>query len=311
MKLSLSTCSLNEYLKEGYSEFDTLAAIKEAGFTCVDYDIHASLYCEPEKNGRYAKENLEKLGMTVPQAHAPGINPVDPANRERLSEIRDAIRFCGFAGIPAIVVHPGGMDGFTEEEFFEKNVAFYQSLIPVCEETEVKLLVENIGNYADPYWLWDGKDLRNMVEAIGSELAFACWDVGHANHFYRKDVDPYQSILDVGDKLYATHVHDNCGYFTDPIEHHRIDMHTMPYGSVWCNVNFDAVVKGLVDADYKGTFNLESMVCNPRIVPQPLTVNGETFHRLRILPMKAWIACNRGLYEVGKAMLEAYDAFEE
>ncbi len=311
MKLSLSSCSLNEYLKEGLSEYESLAAIKEAGFNCTDYDIHQSLYCDPEKFGKEAKENLEKLGMTAPQAHAPGINPMDPASKERLGEIRDAIRFCGYAGIPGIVVHPGAMDGFTAEEFFDKNVAFYKSLIPTCEEANVKLLIENIGNYADPYYLWDGKALRNMVEAVESELALACWDVGHSNHFYRKDCDPYQSILDVGDKLYATHVHDNCGYFTDPIEHHRIDMHAMPYASVWCNVNFDAVVKGLVDANYKGTFNLESIVCAPRIVNQSVTVNGEVFNRLRILPLRAWIACNRGLYEVGKAMLEAYDAFEE
>ena len=310
MKLSLSNCTLNYFIDKNFPWDCAMKVFRESGFAVTDFDISAEAVAEWEKNARAAKHYLSEAGVTAAQAHAPGFNPMMLKSEKERRALENSFRFCKDAGIPALVVHPGANDGNTEEEFLEHNAAFYRSLIPVIEETGVKLLIENIGNYADPYYLQNGMKLRRLVDMVGHPLAYACWDVGHANHFWTEDCDQYESILALGDKLGALHVHDNCGYFGDRVKHHRIDMHTMPYASLYVSVNYDKVLKALVDIGYKGTFNFESIVGNPSINYEPFVLNGATYDKLHKPSIEVWKAYNRALYEAGKFMLNAYSVFE-
>lgn len=310
MKLSLSSCTLNRFLSEDFSRRDAIYTFPESGFRYTDFDVGDALLTDWEENAALTKKWLAEAGVTAPQAHAPCYNPMEMQPEER-KKLENSIRFCKKAGIPAIVVHPGAVNGNTEEEFFERNAAFYRTLLPVFEECGVKLLVENIGNYADPYFLKNGQALRKLVDMLDHPLAFACWDVGHANHFYPEDCDQYESILALGDKLAAVHVHDNCGYFDDCPMHIRIDMHTMPYASIFSGVNFDKVLKGLQDIGYEGTFNFEATVGNQSVLVQPFVLNGVTYDRVRKPSIRVWKAYNRALYEAGCFMLSQYGMLEE
>lgn len=311
MKLSLSTDAFLAYLKRGESLVNVLKTISDSGFHCIDYDMTDKDNAEPAVRGRELKEILARLGMTAPQAHSSTANPLLPENRQEWVKAQDAVRFCKAAGIPAIVVHPGALEGNSREQFFEKNAEFYRSLIPVCEETGVGVLLENIGNYADPYYLWTGKDLRELVELVNHPLFTACWDTGHANHFWPEDCKQYESILALKGKLTALHVQDNAGYFSDTRRHSRIDMHMPPYFT-WCgNVNFDAVLKGLADIGYKGTFNFELSCCQIRRNVDPFMLDGETINRLELPPLRIAGEIYHAVYEVGKYMLETYQAFDE
>ena len=309
MKLSLSNCSSNQYLKYGFSLFETLKALRDCGFSCVDLDIQKEYLTDLSARAAEMRTMLTSLNLTATTSHAPTTSLLKrPA--EAFEILTATLRFCREVGIPCTVVHPGTLPGITREEFFERNVAFYRSLIPLAEETGVSVLVENIGNYADEYFLYNGKDLREMVDRIGHPLFAACWDVGHANHFFEKDCDQYTSILALGDKLAAIHAHDNCGYISDTYKHSRLDAHTFPYYSHAASVNWDAVLQGLVDVGYRGTFNFE--INAPATQDRsPFFYRGEEVKKLEIPPIEVWVAFNTALYQMGAAMLKAYDVYEK
>ena len=250
MKLSLSTSALDAFIAQGMTDRTVIETIRRCGFTEVDYDMTAENFAEPVRTGRELRAALEANGVRAGQAHAVGFNYADPAGRGKVSSMRSCFIFCREAGIPAIVVHPCAREGNTREEFFANNLAFFRALLPYVEETGVGLLLENIGNPADPYFLLDGRDLREMVDGVGHPLCTACWDIGHANHFRADSHPQYDSILALGDKLTAIHFHDNVGNFEDPYQHIRVGMHTLPYISWVGTVNYDAVLQGLLDIGY-------------------------------------------------------------
>ena len=311
MKLSMATSTLSPYLEAGIDRKTTLKALRDCGFTCVDFEITDDLLDENlAAHACDIKDMLQSLGLTAPQGHAPMYNPLNPPAHIDCIELQTrTLRFCKLAGIPHVVIHPGAVSGNTREEFFEKNIAFYQALIPAVEETGVGILIENIGNYADPYYLWTGADLREMIDRVNHPLYSACWDVGHANHFWPEDGKQYDSILALGDKLTALHVHENCGYFTEPRAHYRIDMHTAPFFSVHSTLSFDEILQALKDINYKGTFNYETdFPAKKRNAP--FTYQGVNVTKLQMLPLSLWRKFNTVLFDTGKYMLETYEMYE-
>lgn len=312
MKLSIQTCALNEYRKAGLSRGEMLQAIRDCGFSCVDYDLpEAQVGDDYERQAEETRRLLKETGLTATMAHAPIINPLEPGEKDPVALYTRSLRFCQIAGIPRMVVHPGAVAGNSREAFFSANAAFYRSLIPAMEETGVQVMTENIGNYADPYYLWNGAAVRELVEKVDHPLMKVCWDVGHANHFSPEDCDQYDSIVALGDCLAGLHVHENLGYFSDTTQHHRIDMHTMPYASVWSCLNYDAVLQGLKDVNYSGTFNFEVIMPTRAWLRRPFVYKGEMVERLALPPLKVWVAFNKALYEMGRFMLEEYGLYEE
>lgn len=310
MKLSLSNCGANEYLAFGETKRSTLAALRACGFTHVDVEILAEDVAErAEEHAMELRALLAELELTASTAHAPCINPVKHPE-QALFHMIHALRFCKTAGIPVVVMHPGAVKGNTREEFFESNAAFFRLLIPHVEETGVTVAIENIGNYDDPYFLWNGFDLRDLIDRVDHPLIAACWDIGHANHFFQKDCEQYRSIVALGEKLVAIHAHDNCGYIADSYKHARMDLHTMPYFAHPASVNWDAVLQGLKDVGYRGTFNFEvnagvSSEC------EDFVHNGKLLNTLKRPSLKTWQAVNTALYAIGCEMLQAYGMLEE
>ena len=309
MKLSLSSDATSKYSECGLSCFDSLKAIRDCGFSCTDLNIPAQyVLTDPLGEGERMRAMLDEIELLPTTSHANPPNPLKhPKEAKEIAE--STLLFCQGASIPMTVVHPGAIRGNTREEFFERNVAFYRSLIPMAEQTGVTVLVENIGNYADPYFLRNGKELSEMLDRIDHPLFGACWDIGHANHFYPKDGNQYDSILALGKRLQAIHAHDNVGCLTDTYRHIRLDMHTFPAFSGAASVNWDAVMQGLKDVGYTGTFNFE-VNAPSRSECEPFLHNGEVLRRLELMPLHVWKAFNKALFEMGKAMLEAYDLCE-
>ncbi len=309
MKLSLSPISLHHYFDTDKEQRTILELIKESGFLCVDYDVKKDyLDGDYTDHAERLRKNLEELGMSAPQAHAPILDPFNPESNH-LEYFKKSFDFCKIVGIPHIVIHAGAIEGNTREEYFERNTAFYRSLIPYVEETGVGVLIENIGHYENPHFLWNGKDLRELIDRVDHPLFNACWDVGHANLFWKKDCDQYSSMIALGDKLKALHVHDNCGYFEKTYRHHRIDMHAMPFSSFYASVNYDALIQGLIDIDYQGTFNFETNVPVKPVRPS-FEYEGEIVRKLEKLPLPLWKQTTALLYEIGKFMMESYGIFE-
>lgn len=307
MKLSFANFPI-EYTDElGNDELGGLKVIRECGFTCTDFNItQAHIGEDLVARAELLKAELLECGMTAPQAHAPIINPFDPEKTDAIPSYERSLRFCQIVGIPTCVVHAGSIKGNTREEYYENNVAFYRSLIPVAEETGVMILVENIGHAGDDNFLRTGADVREMIDRIDHPLFGACWDTGHGN---LNKQNLYETIITLGDKLMALHVHDNCAYFEPSYRHHRIDMHTTPFATQYASVNYDALLQGLVDIGYKGTFNFEVLTMTRSIRPA-FTYNGEVVRTLEKPPIFLWKQAQTLLYNTGKYMLECYGLFE-
>jgi sugar phosphate isomerase/epimerase len=177
----------------------------------------------------------------------------------------------------------------------------------LAEETGVKILVENIGHPADDNFLLTGKDLCEMLDRVAHPLFAACWDTGHGN---LNANNLYETVVLLGKRLAALHVHDNCGYFEPSYRHHRIDMHAPPFATQYASVNYDALLQGLADIGYTGTFNFEVLTMTRAIRPA-FSYGGETVRKLELMPLSLWVKANTLLYETGKYMLESYGLFEE
>ncbi|MBP3300834.1 MAG: sugar phosphate isomerase/epimerase [Clostridia bacterium] len=316
MKLCLTSSVVAPYLRDGEDPRAVFRAFRETGFRCVDFEIRSGYLGEDlEEQAAFWKDLMQELDLTVTQSHAPMPNPLQDAGalEPALDCMRKSIRFCALAGFPNLVIHPGARNGNTRDEFFERNVAFYQALIPTAEEYGVTVLIENIGQYMDPYFLWSGKDLLEMVERVGHPLFRACWDIGHANHFEYLHVGgtPYENITALGDKLVAIHAHENVGFFPDPNPTKRMDMHMMPYSSYYSSVNWDAVLQGLKDVGYTGTFNFESTTPSPQTGRPEFRYGGQVVRTLEKVPLQVWKSVTASLYEIGRFMLESYGLYEE
>jgi sugar phosphate isomerase/epimerase len=316
MKLSIASESIAPYIKSTADHRMAYTAIRECGFTCVDFGVGTGkLEGDVDAVATYWRQLFEDCGIAFTQAHGPGLNPLKPTATgvSPAEYMHRALRFCQVAGCPRMVIHPGAIEKNTRAEFFEKNIAFFQSLLPYAEETGVEIMIENIGHYMDPYFLWSGADLREMIDAVDHPLVTACWDIGHANHFEYMHAggSPYDSIVALGDKLKAIHAHDNIGFFPDPNKSKRLDMHTVPYASLRTSVNWDAVMQGLKDVNYQGTFNFETITPAPATRRPEFVYNGEVVRTLECAPIGVWKAMNKALYEIGRFMLESYGMYEE
>ena len=135
----MATSSLSYYVESGADERTTLQAMRDSGFACIDYEItDRILEGDYKKRAEETAKMLSELGLSATQGHAPMYNPLNPPEHiDCLDIYTRTLRFCQIAGIPQVVIHPGAVKGDTREEFFEKNVAFYKSLIPAAEETGV------------------------------------------------------------------------------------------------------------------------------------------------------------------------------
>lgn len=316
MKLSLTSSTVAPYLKQGQDPKEVFRTFRETGFRCVDFEI-LSRYCseDPEGQGAGWRSLLDACDLTVTQTHAPMPNPFRTPESflPAVQSAEAALRFCKGAGFAHTVVHPGAREGNTRKEFFESNLKFYRALIPVMEETGVGVLIENIGQYMDPYFFWSASDLMEIIDALDHPLFGVCWDIGHANHFeyLHAGGSPYDAIMTLGDKLTAIHAHENVGFFPDPNPRKRMDMHMMPYSSYYSTVNWDAVLQGLKDSGYRGTFNFESMTPSPQTGRPEFRYNGETVRTLEMVPLSVWKSVTASLYEIGRFMLETYGLYEE
>ena len=112
--------------------------------------------------------------------------------------------------------------------------------------------------------------------------------------------DQYHDLLELGSHLRALHIQDNWG---------TSDAHVMPMVGI---VNFDQIIKALIEIGYKGFFSFEA--------PDTLRVGGDSHHRRRdLLPddklANPTIFLQQKMttvkYEIGKWMLETYGIFEE
>ena len=79
--------------------------------------------------------------------------------------------------------------------------------------------------------------------------------------------------------------------------------------SLYDSVNYDALIQGLIDIGYQGTFNFEVNV-PVKTVRYSFEYQGEIVRKLEKLPLDLMKQYTSLLYNIGKFMLETYGIFE-
>ena len=302
MKLSITTSS---YLKRLDGSQVTVPQcidlIEEAGFKSIDLFFGDAPSGKVElcrddwmEWAKALREDLNRRGLTVDQAHAPFYNTLSPdiKDREYKEEmIRRSIIAADILGVKWIVIHPGTnyIDNYLDVNIKE-NVEFYSRFLEVAAKQPggIGIAIENL---FDTHHVANGvtgsteKSDRRINDYIVTQRRFgtsvvelqmllgelkqdfsnvgACWDFGHGND---ASANVVACLKRLGKDLKALHVNDNLGVYDD---------HLLPFlGTVpW----FD-VMPVLKEIGYEGVFAFETHLVTKRM-PEELVKETLKFTR--------------------------------
>lgn len=244
---------------ERFGDVKNIRMICEAGFDAIDY----SMFCLRDDDTvlntpdyrRYVlelKKIAEGYGKFFNQAHAPFPSyrvGDDTYNKVILERIKRSIEIAGILGVKNIVVHPTYFVNDSQRNL-ELNAEFYNALIPLCKEYNIKVACENMfgwdsrRNYIVPNICSLGDEFRKMMEMLDPEYFTACVDIGHAG-LVGTTASELLRVLG-HDYVGCLHVHDN---------NYKSDLHCPPF---FYELDWEDITQALADIDYKGDFTFEA-----------------------------------------------------
>ena len=245
--------------KDGWE--DQLRDAKAAGFRYVEWGFntaHMALEA-PECIAEKLMGAMEECGVHCVTTHLPFYSLFDDA--EELDEtvekaIKDAICLSGMLGASAAAYHPRSS---TKHNFSVRRAeAALHGVMPgyleLAEKYGTRIAIENLAVFPDhPDLLFYGsryEDLVRIVDHYASPLFGICWDTGHANLMH---LDQYEILKEIGHRLIATHVHDNCGFHDD---------HSFPSLGT---ADFSRIMPAFREIGYDGPLMLELKLPPPRV----------------------------------------------
>lgn len=263
MKFGITTHYFKPIVKDDEKLY---RGLKNAGYDCIDYSMYDKMFVphpifneSREKWVEYhknARKIIEDNGMTVSQAHA--IFPPDFTEghvRDYCTEYeydhyKKEIEAASLTGAKYLVVHhhkegilknPG-----LKERAFEKNLEFYNKLLPTFKDCGIQLAIENLFFVAkDGYkrsYIATAQDVLEFLDYLGDDSVVSCLDTGHANML---GVDIVDFINKLSSKLKVLHLHDNYG---------GDDLHLPPlYG----NIDWISMKQALDNVGYDGVYSME------------------------------------------------------
>ena len=237
------------------------------------------------------------MGLKFVQAHSPLGRPLvfDDEHEEFIRLTKQSITAAAYLGIPNIVVHSGYAKDMPKAETFKQNKLFYEDILKVAEKHGITVLTENFNKMFDEhyYWVDSAENLSELIEYIDHTLLKAGWDVGHGN---LQELPQHEALKILGDKVRALHIQDNMG---------NDDHHTFPFTGT---LNFDSIMHGLRDINYKGYFTFEADNM-PASASRRRKFEEDT--RCLQLPVEFRRKYESILYDIGRFILTKYNCFEE
>ncbi|WP_349946590.1 sugar phosphate isomerase/epimerase [Lacrimispora sp. BS-2] len=240
--------------------------IKQAGITCVDYNIVSPEDSTEKLEVTYFKKHqecAERHGIRFCQVHAP-IFKYEPNKPDKLEyileEMKKSIAICKLLESPYLVMHPLELAfelGRVEEERI--NLEYFGSLAEEASRQKVVICIENMP-YRRVGRVWEGacSEARKTLEYIdilnkraGEECFGACFDVGHANVLGK---NLREEVKALGSHLKVLHIHDNDGV---------TDSHQLPYSfsdarTGLCTTDWSGFLWGLREISFEGVLSFET-----------------------------------------------------
>jgi len=267
--------------RSGYGRYgkNTYLKLRELGFETTDFNIcdtTKDIYTLPQEESDKILLNekmlAEQAGIEISQVHGPWRYPPRDATEEdraeRLEKMKISIRAASVAGCKNWVVHPlmpfGTSDKDTPEAeiTYRINLEFLKELVKTAKQYGVTVCFENMPFLS--FSLSTPEQILKIVNEIDDENLKICLDTGHVNVF--KDLNIYDEVVRVGDKLKVLHVHDNVI---------SRDIHLLPrFGTL----DWDSFGRALRDIDFKGSVSVETT--------PPTCLNDEMFEEMSRLLVK-------------------------
>ncbi len=157
-------------------------------------------------------------------------------------------------GVKRIVIHVGTyLDkdyNYDINKSIEHNIKYLEPFVKKTIENNILIAIENGTQMEkdDPLFKNTAPYIDELIRIVeyynkkyDKEVLGVCFDFGHANV---GNLDMYNEIVKIGNKLIVTHIHDNYG----------TDSHNQPFDGT---VNWDDVRKALTDINYNGELTSE------------------------------------------------------
>ncbi|MCA1370280.1 sugar phosphate isomerase/epimerase [Bradyrhizobium sp. BRP14] len=248
----------------------SLDLIHEAGFTHINWNPDSgSSYMLADAEIEFTRRIVAEAGLKTHSVHASnGVNPVSelahagpvPFARETRKNIlsrhewqrqsgvellKNRVDLAATLSAPNVVLHVDIADDTfrsseTEQAFFEPLFRSFDEVEAYCIERKVQIAVETLVKASAENYL---KLYGRLFERYGSEFMGLCYDSGHWEL-----IEPGKlSVLEhYGNRLIATHIHDNFGAKDD---------HLLPFDG---RLGWDAITKAIAATEYATPLNLET-----------------------------------------------------
>lgn len=246
---------------------EVITVLHEVGYDC--FDLSFSSLDQPNfiLRGDDWQEKVEalgntaaKLGVTFPQSHLPYVPGCCLSRweafrseefRQRFFEyIRRAYHANKMLGIPWTVLHPLTCPEYNYERKAtqEENHRLFDRFVELGVKLGVGTAIENMPASVErslgQVYCQHYEELIELTDSFREPLVGICWDTGHANV---ARLEQRRALNAIGSRLKVLHINDN---------HTRgWDEHLLPYIG---DVDWDSVLRGLVEIDYDGTLNYET-----------------------------------------------------
>ncbi|MGI5818266.1 MAG: sugar phosphate isomerase/epimerase family protein [Armatimonadota bacterium] len=239
---------------------EVLRRMADAGFEGGELALrHLRRFIEsdnPEASAEEARATAEALGMPLPQVHlsVAEMGSLDPEKRQAdLALMEREIELSALAGVQIGILHPVGGFPATLAEYREVERVRIDSFARACEiaaEHDFTIAIENTYDAHGSETSAVGRrrfgaiipDLHAVIDAVGAGNFGICLDTGHTNLF---GLPLGEAFRQCGDRLIATHVHDNDGH---------ADQHIEPTRGT---IDWQDGIAALHEIGWDGIFNLE------------------------------------------------------
>lgn len=237
-KLGINSDCIKDGLKV-YPEIETLKIIKDVGFDC----FFTSTY--EQKEVQELKNTAEILGLEFSYIHAPfkGINTLweDGFDYEFIyNNIITTINSASENGVPTIIMHVSST--WRPPKISEVGFNRFDKLINHATKKGVNVAFENLR-------------VKEYLDVVMNRYKYHknvgfCYDFGHESCY---DGDKNLYLPQYGNRLIATHIHDNFGRtkIDDTI---KDDKHYIPLDG---NIDYKTIFENLKALNYSGALTLE------------------------------------------------------
>lgn len=279
MKLSISTASL--LVARGQTAVRDTPEVMEQLCSCGFEAMDVSFCLHDRENYILGREDwqhqVERIGDTAArqgvelyQSHLPFVSKFamsvnhkfrESGYREYFDEcVRRACVANGMLGIKWSVAHPLSFPelNFERSASLEANRDYYAPFAELCIKNGTGIAFENAVpslkrdqpvRYCQHY-----EELAELCDSYDDDQVGICWDTGHANQM---KLDQGRAIRVLGGRIKCLHLNDN--------HYGTRDEHLLPYMG---EVDWDAVIRALVETGYDGTLNYETVAVTRTASPE-------------------------------------------